>query len=405
MKKLLLILTMLGCSLFADIPEPCKSIKVLFHNLCTQKKALSHEILRTYDQKFSYLFKQSEIYGDYPHRNHIYFARKKFKKKVKARIALTYANDIMMDGLGAQLQRIYGIYALSRFYNVPYIHSPLKEVEYQGLLALEKNSNSGDIRDKYNQIFTIPSDIKLPKNAITRYLETPKPSDIKHLIKEAQKKNEFYLVRILGPQSITDKNPEIYRPLKALSPFPCIPSDTFRVAIHVRRGDLFVVDSDRMLPNSYYISSTMKIVEALETLDIPFVCELYTEVPSKAFVVTPQHPGICGRIDHPIAIDPEMNHLEDFDVIPNLHLYVNLDPVETLNRMTTSDTLIMSRSSFSYMSALFSQGIIIYHPFWHSPLKEWLVSDINGNMSSERLIEQLESWKRLHCNLPTAPSD
>ena len=32
---------------------------------------------------------------------------------VKSGIALTYANDKLMDGAGAQLIRIYGIYALS----------------------------------------------------------------------------------------------------------------------------------------------------------------------------------------------------------------------------------------------------------------------------------------------------
>ena len=321
---------------------------------------------------------------------------KKSSKKLKAKIALTYANDIMMDGLGAQLQRIYGIYALSRFYNIPYLHTPLKRVEYQGLLALENNHNSEDIQDVYNQIFTIPSDIKLPKNTITHYLESPKPEDIEKLIKESKKSKSFHLVKILIPQTIIDGDSEIYRPLKTVSPFLNSRSDKFRLAIHVRRGELFAVASNRMLPNSYYVSSTMKVVELLQKLDIPFVCELYTEVPTKTFVVTSQHPGVNGRVEEPITISAEMSHLEDFDVIPNLKKCVNLDPIETLNGMTTADTLIMSHSSFSYLSALFSNGIIIYHPFWHSPLKEWLVSDMSGKIPPKKLLKQLKSWKRKH---------
>lgn len=105
----------------------------------------------------------------------------------------------MMDGLGSQLQRIYGIYALSRYYKVPYIHTPLKEIAYQGLSALEQNCNGEGIEDKCNKVFTIPSDIEVPKNAIIRYLEAPKPNDINQLILEAHMKKEFYLVKILIP--------------------------------------------------------------------------------------------------------------------------------------------------------------------------------------------------------------
>lgn len=48
-----------------------------------------------------------------------------------------------MDGAGAQLQRIYGIYAVSRFLGAYYIHTPLKKFGYQGLAALEVNPTPG----------------------------------------------------------------------------------------------------------------------------------------------------------------------------------------------------------------------------------------------------------------------
>jgi len=312
---------------------------------------------------------------------------------VKPGIALTYANDVMMDGAGAQLQRVYGIYALSRYLHVPYVHTPLKEIGYQGLAALEKNAGSPDAQDQYNRVFTIPSDIELPENTITRFMKEPSEADLERLKHEAEQKHEFYLVRIMLPYAVTDKNPEIYECLKQISPFQSARSSTFRIAIHVRRGEQFAIDSDRMLPNSYYVASTMKIVEVLKQLGIPFVCELYTEVPTKAFVVTPQSHGINGRISKPVLIDPKMNRIEDFDVIPNLKKCINLDPIETLKGMATADALIISRSSFSYFAALFNKGMVIYYPFWHQPLKEWLISDISGNLPSEQLLQQLKAWK------------
>jgi hypothetical protein len=312
---------------------------------------------------------------------------------IKSGIALTYANDKLMDGAGAQLQRIYGIYALSRYLHVPYIHTPLKKIGYQGLAQLEKNRIVPNAQDRWNRVFKIRSDIKLPPNTIIRYIDTPKEADIERYKNEAEKANQFYLLQILLPYEITDRNPEIYRYLRDVSPFHSARSEVFRIAIHVRRGDEFAVDSQRMLPNSYYVSATMKIVAALRQLDIPFVCELYTEVASRPFVVTSQTHGIAAPIKKPVTIDPKMNRLEDFDVLPHLHKYINTDPIDTLRGMATADVLIISRSSFSYLAALFNKGTVIYFPFWHKPLNDWLTSDINGNVSSEDLVRRLQAWK------------
>src|SRR5271166_49768 len=78
-------------------------------------------------------------------------------KPVEPGIALTYANDKMTDGAGSQLLRIYGIYAVARYFHVPYVHTPLKQIDYQGLAALEKNAASPHLQDKYNRVFNIPS--------------------------------------------------------------------------------------------------------------------------------------------------------------------------------------------------------------------------------------------------------
>ena len=109
-----------------------------------------------------------------------------FSQRGNGNAALTYANDVQMDGAGAQLQRIYGIYALSRALKVPYVHSPLKEVGYQGLAALESNSASQDIQDRYNRIFSIPSDIEVPENTNVEFLDNTSIENIERIIKKKQ---------------------------------------------------------------------------------------------------------------------------------------------------------------------------------------------------------------------------
>jgi len=310
-------------------------------------------------------------------------------------IALTYANDRHTDGACAQLLRVYGVYAISRSLNIPYIHSPLKRIGYQGLSALESNSASAELELRYNQVFEIPSDIALPDQHTVHEMQDADLDRILQLQSTAHDGGEFHFIRILYACPITDRYPEMYYHVKAISPFQHVRSDVFRLAIHVRRGELFVVDSDRMLPNSYYVSTALQFVDIFKKLEIPFVCEIYTEVPSRAFVVTPHHHGIGGRIPGDITIDPQASHLEDFDIIPNLAKFINGDPIEGLQRMTTADGLVISRSCYSYVPALLNAtGIVIYHPCAGSPLRDWLISDANGIVAERDLTERIEAWKR-----------
>lgn len=309
-------------------------------------------------------------------------------------LALTYKNDQNEDGAGAQLQRIYGIYAISRFLAVPYIHTPIRNIDYQGLLALENNAPIPGLLSEYNRVFHIPSDIDLPQRHGIRDMVDADADSIEAITKRRSGGTEFTLIRIAYPYPITDRNPELYQCVKAISPFRYRRSDVFRLAIHVRRGELFAHNSDRMLPNAYYVSCALNFQEVLRRLDIAFICELYTEVASKKFEVTPHHHGIRGRVSGTVTLDPAMNHLEDFEGIPRLEHFINTHPIETLRRMATADGLIISRSSFSYLSAILSTDcVVIYHPFLHFPMKDWLITDANGNIPENRLFARLEAWK------------
>ena len=307
-------------------------------------------------------------------------------------IGLTYANDKLMDGAGAQLQRIYGIYALSRVFGFAYVHTPLKHIGYEGLAALERNVSSADAASEYNQIFSIPSDLPLPHDTLEHEME---PLDLEAISAISKRTSQFNLFRLQSPYPLVDQNPSIYDSVKAISPFIATPRSVLRLAIHVRRGDLFAVDSDRMLPNSYYVATAQTIARLLEGLSIPYECELYTEIANKAFEVTSTHHGIHQRISRSVTVDPRMNRLEDFDAIPRLKIVANGDAIEALRGMATADILIMSRSSFSYVAAILNRrGVIIYHPFWHSPLPRWIVSSEAGICHPTDLIGQILTARR-----------
>lgn len=308
-------------------------------------------------------------------------------------LAFTYANDILMDGAGAQLQKMYSIYALSRFLDVSYVHSPLAAISYHGLASVENNSGLPAITERYNAIFKIPSDFEPPVSAIVSTLPIADLHSLCRIKDHAKQSDEFHLVRIMSSHLITNKHPQMLQYAQALSPFIAKSSPVFRLAIHVRRGDLLIFDSARMLPNAYYITTALKIINILRKLDISFVCELYTELASKTFLVTSGHYGIGSRLQEPVAMDPEECHIREFEVLPNLQKFINTDPIEALTSLATADLLIMSRSAFSYLPAVLNKkGIIVYVPFYSNPLPEWIDATQQDSFE-DKIMESCECWK------------
>jgi hypothetical protein len=255
-----------------------------------------------------------------------------------------------MDGAGAQLQRIVGIYALSRLLGLPYIHSPL--------LAIEKHGAApDDFVAQCNEKFNIPSDFRLPDKYDVMEIDDPDLKTLKQIVKESNKRKTFALVRITRPYQITDVYPQAYEAVKNISPFPFQKSPVVRVAIHVRRGDLLSVKeySFRILPDRYYVRLAQRLREIFEKNKLEATFELYSDG-------NPVGHGSC--------------QFEEFNSIPNLRKFVDLDPMEAMRQMATANVLILSHSSFSYLAALFNvEGVILYHRFWHAPLDSWVIND------------------------------
>lgn len=313
-------------------------------------------------------------------------------------LALSYDNNTIVDGAGSQLHRIYFIYGLSRLLGVSYIHSPLADIPYQGLLSLEKNACNPNLVSRYNELFTIPSDLDVPKKAKTYCTFKPKLPWLHALRELASRSPDFFLLKISWPFSLVQHHAQIVQYVKEISPFQVRPSSVFKIVIHVRRGDLLIApEGYRILPNSYYIKTTLHIIEVLQNLNIPFVCELHTETPSETFVVTKEHDGMKTmqeRVVSPVTLCFEDHFLEEFQVIPHLSICNNHDPIETLRSFATADLLMMSRSSFSYVGAMLNKnGIIVYHPFWFGTPLEWLDATHLPSFH-ERLTAACQQWKR-----------
>ena len=285
------------------------------------------------------------------------------------------------DGFGAQLQRILGVYCICKEYNLKYFHTPMIDIGYQGVTALQARKNSQNFVDECNSRFYPDSDISMED--IVQY------DIISEDLNKDQLTNvpENTLVQYTYPYCITDKYPEIYRHVKGLFETKKPKHLIFTIGIHVRRGELFVVESHRMLPNSFYIGIAKKIVRICKNYNIECIVELYTDMPTTTIFVTSDHPGISNRIEKNALISPANYQIYEFDQIPNLKKYINEALLDTFDRMINCDILIMSRSSLSACASYLKNGISLYHPFWHNMMKRDIA--YNDSHFESRLIEYI----------------
>jgi hypothetical protein len=316
---------------------------------------------------------------------------------VDQRLVLTYDNQALTDGVGAQLQRIYGTYAISRLLGVPYVHSPLARVGYQGLAALEENESDPGFHHEFNSLFQIKSDLVRTDDWFNLNLNVLSPAMFHQLlaiVEGDETPGRRYLVQLAAPHGVADRFPDCYEVCKEISPFAASARDgrPLRVAVHVRRGELFVVDSHRMLPNAYYIRVAQTVAQILEALGIDYQIEISTEVPQGEFVVQPHHHGMNGRIHGPVAVSPEMCRLGDFSVLPNLVRCINDRAIDCIRKLATADILVTSRSSFSYLGGILNRNaIVLYHPFWHPAPSSWMPVEPDGQFNEMRFREAVEA--------------
>jgi hypothetical protein len=305
---------------------------------------------------------------------------------------ITYNNLGHTDGAGAQLQRIISIYKIAKYYNIGYIHTGIKHLDNQGVTHIENNSVDESQIDLYNNLFYIQGDKPDTSDYISIFLDSPTIEDLKSYIVSG----ENVILYITHSHVIIDSNADILNiPLKfqwseTTIKFP------LKIAVHIRRGDLFVVESHRMLPNSYY-THCMKSLEGIFThANIPYEFHIYSEMFSSTVDVSRYVSKYYSKnIDHPVFVNLDDFNLEDFKAFNNVVFHINECPVKCLIEMSNADVLVSSKSSYSYTASIINQkGIIIFPPFWHSMKQSW-ISAYSGDDIVNNRQKILNKFRRI----------
>ena len=281
------------------------------------------------------------------------------------------------DGGGAQLHRILVIYCICRGFNIKYVHLPITHIGYKGLAHLMANrEDDPEVERQFNGVLQVnahchpvPEGVKviIPEKELD-------PPMLKGFIEQGEKEDIF--VKVTLCRYVIETSPDLYRFAKELAP-PVLKlfrpkRDHLDVHMHLRRGELYAVDSWRMIPNEYYVKLIEFFNQVLPRFTRHHTIHVHTEVPTKDITVTSTHHGIMGRIKEDIILKAADLKLEEFN-LPNVALCINDKPWDTLRAFQKADILVMAHSSFSIVGAsLNSEGVILYHPFWHRPMSNWI---------------------------------
>ncbi len=308
----------------------------------------------------------------------------------EGQVFVTYDNLRWADGVGAQLQRVYGTYALSRLIGVNYLHSPLNSINWGGMDGCDKTAEelAADLAET-NSLFNIPSDTCQGGQFLIAEVESPSLDYFKAISIERKNRGMPILVKMLLPYAIMDAIPVGYEFCKNVSPFLSNMSGGRKlvVAIHVRRGE--IVSGNRFMPNSYYINIARRLCYILDGMGISYQVDLHTELPKKSRRLNKDYFGKDYYVNIP---DPSVHAIEEFDVIPNLVKHINGPAIGAIRGMATADILVTGKSSFSYLGGILNKNaLVLYTPFWHAPLPSWLVVDDAGCFNEASVCNWLAS--------------
>ena len=240
--------------------------------------------------------------------------------------------DRYLDGFGAQYQRIIAHYICSKFYNLKFHYRPFGLIEHnynndtifidkkEELINLKNNIENVDLTLYNYKIHTTQTIFSFFEQNMDELCKSEQMSFIKQCF-WANKERDFF------------KNGKI------------------NVAVHIRRlnshdGGLRNAGERVTTGNNYYLNIINTIRNKYQHKNLLF--HIYSQG-------TP-------------------NNFSEFLNQEDMMLHLNDDVDNSFIGMVAADILVTSPSSLSYVAALISDGEIWYKPFWHPPLKHWIIA-------------------------------
>jgi hypothetical protein len=319
-------------------------------------------------------------------------------------VFLTYDNQTLQDGLGAQALRITGIYAVARAFRLKYLHQPITHVIEDVGQGSNEESSQETIIDCFNQFFNFPSDWEpRPDSKRIAIRDLSLRGLFKILLKHYWTRGDL-IVHVLLPQGVVDRIPFIYRfPAKFLrNSNKSLLSSHFspEVAAHVRRGyDEKYADlryaRNRHLPFSYY-SDVLSVLNKKGLTRGAKNLLIHTDLLNTPMVWLPTQQGIVDGFNKNAGLSGKKEiRLEGFDLSKEITIPTGLKAdirycdalFETFLDMCNAKVLIQGKSAFSYLAGIINSNLVIYPPKQSAAkLKNWKSAEDLGIFLKEPLL-------------------
>jgi hypothetical protein len=248
------------------------------------------------------------------------------------------------------MQAIFSTMLYARCANLVYLHTPIKSVEHNSY-------HDEDWAGRWERTFS-PGYAELQSAAINIDAMRVVPAESMRFEIPRAAPGEPTLLVASECHGYADAHPDFYSLIQpklrrkyARNTRPPLPrGNRLTVAVHIRRGDVSERNPDRF-------TSNLTIRNQVDQLH-----------------------RMLASLPHDIHVFSEGSE-EDFGPIRDRAvIHLNGDVFECLYALIHADIFVMAKSSFSYTAALLSRGIVIYYPFWHAPLQQWIVSDEGGQI-------------------------
>lgn len=260
------------------------------------------------------------------------------------------------DGPGAQIQAKLSTLCFCRTYAIPYVHSPMTTAAHVG---------DADELQQWEELFGLG----------TGEMHVGNDQEVISLEEFVASPHRWHTTAILRCEHLhhfVDSRPGLYETLRpelrrkytgALQNL----SPNVKIAVHIRRGDVSQKkNQNRFTPLDYSANILQQVLAQLGPDRARAEVAIYSQ-------------------GSPVDFKPLADRF-------SARLFLDSDPIWTLQQLVEADVLVTAKSTFSYIAGLISTGMVIYEPFWHQPLPSWIVPhNTAGSLPSHRLAEGLRT--------------
>lgn len=326
------------------------------------------------------------------------------------KLFLTYDNQCLMDGVGAQLQRIVSVFGVAKLAKIYYLHSGLVDIDPQAFSLKTFQERETEI-DQWNRLFR--SDLVAFSELSTDRIISPQHVSL-FMLRVIRLLTRFSRHRVIykmdNPRLISDKFPECLMNApemlnsRVLEMTALRSNSEFTIVVHIRQGELVLSQfKDRLLPLSHYEEILRHLVPILEGANVNYKIQIPKENGQENRI-----PITDPKVSRSIELDPEnknlifsedgyvtLNHEKPTAALTPLLLQANWLPEGSVYldflKMMQADLLITSKSSLSFVAGLFNRNSIkIYTPFWHTAPANWINANKLGTpISRSKLVKQI----------------